>query len=1007
MHCTCTGRPMGVLCMVGVLLLAGGGAGAAPATSGAWLNVKELGASGSAFETTATATAGSKEITVADPGDFLVGQGVTVSLCNIRYTDRLLWGPEKVYGTTRGLGESVEIRGYDGTAGSWIYYVLDLDGADPLSFRWSDDLARTWKATKVPITFDWQPLSGGTEIRFRKFPEEGKKWQPGHIITFAARDQLVSVIEKIEGKVLTLRHEANRSVTGAVVRHQDTGALQQAINRAIKEKRNLFFPVGHYRIPGGLVVTNANMTLEGESAVNTVLDISEGNGSCFRLDGGTEVNVRNFRMIGHTGQMEAPGIFRSASGWTLWCSALKGCNAMSIRATERVLVENVHASRMASECFYCQGPWRQGTKDLEQHTKSLTFLRCSVTDSAANAFNNNDASENTSILYCRVDGAGWQAYEGPGRFIKIIGNYVRNGGNGIWVGSMTHRYDHLHDLGVGQAIIADNVFEGIGRNSRGIYVAHGATQVVIRNNLFINYHATAIEVNGDSARGLAYPAQNITITDNIIDLTDNGEKPVPRVGIRVSTSDTIISNNQIYVRGQPDTRVTGISLAEPALNVSVHNNLIRNCGSGILTSRSTSAITEVIDPSTFKESGLPLTWRTGHCYRNWNLLWLTGSQAKKMAVIDSYDPATFRFKLKAPGEMKVGDRFQVYSPTGANWTIHSNTITGCVNPVVLDSFGGAGSALRDNMISRGDATGVKQVVDLRGRFEVLGNRFSGFDEAASVVLSLQPGPLGQVLPNLFPDNVFENCARVVAESQAGLWDPARAVGNVFIGCPEMGQTAGAAGIGGDKVVPLRVEPPPAPILRAVTLAKPLKLDGAVDEWPWNDNKRVVTLGFTPSGNPAGSPVGTALAARDAQNLYLAVRLPRAAGSKVLLEGGQYLSEGLELALQNPEAKGAAPIFVLWGGANGKFETVSAGGASAAQLEKVRRAITYAARVADDHWSCEWRIPLAALEVVPATKSLRANIGWYQKSSGTWTAWRATGGSLYEVAGAGEIILREK
>jgi hypothetical protein len=983
-----------------LLAIMGLASGAVASDTASWLNVREMGASGSPFETTAVATEGSEQITVADPGDFKVGQSVTVSKCNVQYTSRLLWGPKTVYGSTRALGDAVEIRGYDGSAGSWIYYVLDLDGADPLTFRWSDDLARTWKASKVPITFDWQKLSGGTEVRFKH-----QEWQPGHIITFCARDQLVSVIEKIEGKVLTLRHTPNRTVTDCVVRHKDTEALQLAINRAIREHRNLYFPAGHYRIPGGLSVTKANLTLEGESGVDTVLDISDGNGSCFGLNGGAEVTIRNFRLIGHTGQIEAPGAFRSASG-TLWCAALKGCNAMSVVGTERVLVENVHASRMSAECFYCQGPFRNGPAEIEQHTKSLTFLRCSVTDCAANAFNNNDASENTSILYCRVDGAGWQAYEGPGRFIKIIGNYVRNGGNGFWVGSMTHRYEHLHDLGVGQAIIADNVFEGIGRNWRGIFVAHGATQVVITNNLFINYNATAIEVSGDTARGVAYPSQNITISGNIIDMTDVGDKPVARVGIRASTSDTIISDNQIYVRGEPDPRVTGISLSEPALNVSVHDNLIRNCGFGLRTNRITSSITEVFDSLTFLENALPLTWRYSHCYRNWNLLWLNGSRANSLAVIDSYDPTTLRFKLTAPADMKVGDRFMVYAPGGANWAIRNNTITSCTNPLVLDSFGGPTSIVSDNILSRGGATGIKQAVEVRGRFNFEGNNFSGFDETGCVTLALFPDRLGQVIPNLYRNNIFENCANAVSESQKGLWDPARAIGNVFGGGSGPGQTESPQ-IRGGQAVPLLIAAPQQQVLRAVRLSKPITLDGAVDEWPWRDATRVISLAKTPEGNPIGGSTGTAMAARDDRNLYLAVRLPIAKGARVIL-GGPYQGDGLEVAFQNPEAKGRAPIYVLWGGADGKFDTVTAGGTSSAQLAKARQAITYAARVTEGQWTCEWRIPLDAVEVDAATaKRLMLNIGWLEKGSGTWTAWYATGGALYEVGGAGDVVLQGK
>ncbi|MBM3889097.1 MAG: hypothetical protein FJ388_08215 [Verrucomicrobia bacterium] len=55
-----------------------------------WLNVRDSGASGSAFETIGSILAGSKQITVKNVGDFKVGQGVMVSRCNIRYVNPTL-----------------------------------------------------------------------------------------------------------------------------------------------------------------------------------------------------------------------------------------------------------------------------------------------------------------------------------------------------------------------------------------------------------------------------------------------------------------------------------------------------------------------------------------------------------------------------------------------------------------------------------------------------------------------------------------------------------------------------------------------------------------------------------------------------------------------------------------------------------------------------------------------------------------------------------------------------
>ena len=113
--------------------------------SDSWLNARDFGASGSKFETTAATTDGSKQITVANVGDFQVGQGVMVSKCNIRYTPTQLWGTGEPYRNSKPLENSVEVRGYDGSAGSWVdlhpgHRAVRLAGV-PLDRRPRPDLA--------------------------------------------------------------------------------------------------------------------------------------------------------------------------------------------------------------------------------------------------------------------------------------------------------------------------------------------------------------------------------------------------------------------------------------------------------------------------------------------------------------------------------------------------------------------------------------------------------------------------------------------------------------------------------------------------------------------------------------------------------------------------------------------------------------------------------------------------------------------------------------------------
>lgn len=743
------------------------------------VNVRACGASGSKFETTAAATAGSNQITVAHVGDFSVGQGVMISKCHVRYSHMSLWGPREKYAANRALKDEVEVRGYDGTAGSWVTYILDVPPGASGTFRWTDDFGRTWQPA-VPISYDWQPLSGGTEVRFHKFD-----WQDGYSVVISGRDQLVTMIEKIEGNVLTLRDPTNRTVADAVIRHNDTVALQAAVDRALREKRNVFLPLGHYRLAGPIVVKNAAaITIEGASAVDTVLDLSEGEGSCLRLEGGTEVTLRNLLMLGHMGfaDRDQAGNMRTQGGTAVWGFYFKKCNAVYISNTERVLVENCHARRMSMECFYSQGRSRVGAREPKEYTKAITYLRCSVEDCARNAFNNNDEAENTSMLYCRIRDVGGCSWEGASRFVRFIGNYVRNGGT-VAMGNIRSRAEHLEQLGSGQHIIADNVFESLCPYG-GCMIRAGAsaTQVIVRNNLFVNFNSSAVHISGDTgSRDL--PASNALITGNIFDMTAIDNPSQKRTAVNVSASDVTVSDNQIYVRGGCDSLLTGIMLREDALNVNVHDNQLSNCGTAILASRLQGQIGEVLDAQTFlrrERATPPLVRRNSHRYRGWNLVWLKKGQPAGTAVIDSFDPETCQFKLREPCEMKTGDLFELFPASGANWNLHSNTLTGCLQPILLDCYGSEASLVKGNMITRGDVTGVQAAIDVRGRFQLIGNCVTGFDEPDSAALRLMADPLGRTAANRYRDNVFQRCTAIVPEDQKALWEATRPEGNVCL-----------------------------------------------------------------------------------------------------------------------------------------------------------------------------------------------------------------------------------
>jgi hypothetical protein len=740
-----------------------------------WLNVRECGASGSRFETVATSEAGSHQIAVKDVGDFRVGQGVMLSQCNPHYTLQTIWGPRGAVAWGRKLDGKAEIRGYDGSQGDWMVLVLDV-AKGSTSFRWTEDLARTWHPD-VPISGDWQPLRDGIEVRLNRHD-----WDKGYTVVFAGRGQLVTVVDRIEGNKITLRGAPTRTAKDATLRHCDDAALQAAIDRAIKENRNVFVPVGHYRLSRGLRVRNAgSITIEGENAVDTVLDISDGEGACVAMTGGTEVTLRNFTMVGHSGfdRRDQCGHIPMRGSEYFWGFAAKDCNATTIGDTERVLIENCHGRRMASECFVAGGRSR-GTpaKPNTAHTKMTTYLRCSAVDCGRNGFNDvMCGSENTSVLYCRIVDVGGCSWEGASRFVKFIGNYVRNSGT-VAMGNLgpSNRDNTYPDLGAGQHIIADNVFESnVPYGGCAIRSASGATQVIVRNNLFVNFNSSAVEASGASD-SRHFPSANTTIAGNLFDMTCVGAKSAPRIAIDVSANDTIVSDNQVYVRGPCDPAAAGIRLCEPALNVNVHDNLIRNCGLGIFTARGQGRIAEVLDRQTFTRtehpSGLPLERQRPDLCRGWSIAWPAGAKPGPLSVIEAFDPETLRFRLKEPCGMKAGDRFEVIAPS-TNWNLHANTISGCLKPVVLDSYGSETSLLTSNIVTRGETTGVTAAVEVRGMFKLIGNHISGFDEKGASAVSLVADPLGRTARSTYRDNVIQKCANAVKESQKGLWDAAK------------------------------------------------------------------------------------------------------------------------------------------------------------------------------------------------------------------------------------------
>lgn len=693
------------------------------------LNVRDFGASGSTFETLATTTAGSTVITVESVGDFEVGQELAIFGCRSHFSEGQVW--DATGGDQAGkFGEQVELRGYDGGKGDGAAYILDFKGEDPPTFRWSDDLGQSWKEP-VKVTGDWQKLTAGVEVKLAN----AAFWKKPRLVSFTARDHLLSRVVKVEGATLTLADSVPRTATKCVVQHNDSAALQRAFDRAVGERRNVFIPIGHYRLNRGLVLNAPDgISVEGENEENTILDIAGGQGACITVEGGSSVSFRRLRFRGFSGFAEQKKMaYLPAQGYPhMWGFFARHCNAITFRTPERALVENCHATGMSAECFYSGSASRKGAQEPPTHyTKSITYRQCTVSDCARNAFNNNDFAEGTSVLNCRIENIGGCAWEGASRFVKFSGNYVTNAGP-VAMGNIRSREAHFDTLPSGQHIVSNNTFEGdLAYGNSFVVASAGATPLIISDNIFVNLNASAIEVSGfGNATNL--PAGNVLIRGNAIDLTCVSGESRNRFGISASTNDTTITSNQIYTRNGIDPKVTGLVLAEPAQNVVVSDNIIRGCQLGLEASRIKGSVGEIIDARTFRSNGrMPWPRRNTYLYQGYQIVWIPNSQEPDKLVdgpvIDRFDVEAGVFRLKEDFDLKMNAVYVLRTSQGFSWNIHDNLINDCAQLVNINVFGGPTAVFSDNILKRSKVPGSLPAVLIRGEFTRRDNQFSGVE----------------------------------------------------------------------------------------------------------------------------------------------------------------------------------------------------------------------------------------------------------------------------------------
>ena len=679
-----------------------------------FLNARHFGACGSGFETVAEAVVGSDVFTLSDIGDFAAGNEVILFGCNTHIERGALFEKRdtspvnpRPWTHNQPIDGRIELRGYDGPAGSRAVYIIDLPCDTPDIFRWSDSFGKIWHEAPRVIS-EWTKLQGNTEVKINLF----KELEYGCTAVFVCSDRMIAVVQKVEGNKIRLSQKANKSGNCRIV-HSDGRAIQRAIDEAVAQRKSVFLPNGRYRIARSLCIENAkNFTFEGESSTDTVIDnslehcgIEKAEGSCFILEGGEEITVKNLCIEGCLGFEERDTVrwLKECAGTSVWGFYFKKSNASCIHGTKRVLFKNCHARRMSAECFYAEGNSRKINDEPVQYNYKTTYLDCSVEDCARNAFNDNDFSEGTSIINCRIRDIGGCAWEGASRFVKITGCYMRNCGS-IALGNVRGRRGAFDELGTGQHIITDNYFEGgIPYGPAMITVGSYASQVTVSNNVFVNFNSDAVRVMGET-QAVDTPPENVIITANSFDMTAVEDASKPRCAVNISSDYVTVADNQIFVRGKADENLTGIRITDDVTRLVVHDNLLAGCGRGIVAEKVRCAVGEVISDTEFYryDAGIAdcgvkptLLRNTSHGYRGWKIVWLNDGTESE---IREFDPVTTVFRLTTARKMITGDEFYIYSPRALPWSIHHNIIDNCKAPVMLDTWSGNRAYVESNIM---------------------------------------------------------------------------------------------------------------------------------------------------------------------------------------------------------------------------------------------------------------------------------------------------------------------
>lgn len=181
------------------------------------------------------------------------------------------------------------------------------------------------------------------------------------------------------------------------------------------------------------------------------------------------------------------------------------------------------------------------------------------------------------------------------------------------------------------------------------------------------------------------------------------------------------------------------------------------------------------------------------------------------------------------------------------------------------------------------------------------------------------------------------------------------------------------------------------------------IDGVVnkDEYP----AQAMPMKQTPERSAIQGEAATARAFHDGKTLYVTITVPFKAGSTVSKGEGWGQDDGAEVCLRDASGTKPGPTFIIHGFASGKHECTTDGGAPNEKVEKLDKAVKFAARIDKQSWTGEWAIPLDIIDIgYKPGLVLGFNIGAWRSDNGEWIIWRGAEGATYELDNGGKLKL---